>query len=135
MDVLFVRLIIAICGVLTELIDNRPFNKSVDVFAFGVVLWELYTTEIPFYGLDITEIRQRIVAGGRPRIPSYGFSAKLSQLVSRCWDQRAEARPSFTEVVDILLELEREVPGVKHSENVKDSEGDALDAMLGFGKK
>lgn len=118
-----------------ELIDNRSFNKSVDVFAFGVVLWELYSAEIPFYGLDIGEIRQRIVSGGRPRIPSYGFSSKLSQLIQRCWEQRADQRPTFTEVVDTLLELEKEVPAVRHSENVKDSEGDALDSMMGFGRK
>jgi len=24
-----------------ELLENRPFNKSVDVYAFGILLWEV----------------------------------------------------------------------------------------------
>lgn len=24
-----------------ELLENRPFNKSIDVYAFGVLLWEV----------------------------------------------------------------------------------------------
>ncbi len=80
LDSLFTFVILA-----AELIDNRPFNKSVDVYAFGILLWEILALEIPFYMLDITDIRQRVVAGGRPRIPSYGVSQRSNQLISKCW--------------------------------------------------
>lgn len=68
-----------------ELMENKPYNKSVDVYAFGMVMWEVLSAEIPFYMVDINEIRQRVVGGGRPRIPSYGFTPKLAQLIADCW--------------------------------------------------
>ena len=32
-----------------ELISVKPFNKSVDVYSFGVLLNELYSVRVPFY--------------------------------------------------------------------------------------
>ena len=40
-----------------ELFENRSFNKSVDAFAFGVLTWEVFTGEVPFYMLDVSDIR------------------------------------------------------------------------------
>jgi serine/threonine protein kinase len=65
--------------------ENKPYNKSVDVYAFAVLMWEVLSAEIPFYGVDIAEIRQKVAGGGRPRIPSYGFTPKLAQLISDGW--------------------------------------------------
>ena len=68
-----------------ELIENKPFNKSVDVYAFGVLLWEVLSGDIPFYMIDIGEIRQRVSTGLRPRIPSFGFPPRAVQLIQNCW--------------------------------------------------
>lgn len=68
-----------------ELIENKPYNKSVDVYAFGVLMWEVLSGEVPYYMTDIAEIRQKVTNGQRPRIPSYGFTPKLVQLVTDCW--------------------------------------------------
>lgn len=65
--------------------ENKPYNKSVDVFAFAVLMWEVLSGEIPFYQTEVSEIRSKVVAGGRPRIPSYGFTPKLAQLISSGW--------------------------------------------------
>eukprot|EP00598_Pedospumella_elongata_P014136 CAMPEP_0184992826 /NCGR_PEP_ID=MMETSP1098-20130426/42785_1 /TAXON_ID=89044 /ORGANISM="Spumella elongata, Strain CCAP 955/1" /LENGTH=299 /DNA_ID=CAMNT_0027518533 /DNA_START=33 /DNA_END=932 /DNA_ORIENTATION=- len=113
-----------------ELIENKPYNKSVDVYAFGVLMWEVLSEEIPYYQLDIAEIRQRVTSGIRPRIPSYGFTPKLVQLITDCWHQNPEKRPSFPDVVDELLAIEKDLPDTKYTENVKDSVGDALDGLL-----
>lgn len=68
-----------------ELIENKHFNKSVDVYAFGILLWELVALEMPFFGVDIPTIRERVVDGVRPRIPSYGVSPRLHKLITNCW--------------------------------------------------
>ena len=62
----------------------RSFNKSVDVYAFGILVWEILTQEIPFKMLDIGEIRRRVTAGERPRIQSFG-STKLMAVVTSSW--------------------------------------------------
>ena len=40
-----------------ELFENKSFNKSVDAFAFGVLMWEVFTAEVPFYLVDVAAIR------------------------------------------------------------------------------
>ena len=41
-----------------ELLHSRAFNKSVDVYAFGVLLWEMLALEIPYSGWDVLEIKK-----------------------------------------------------------------------------
>jgi serine/threonine protein kinase len=67
-----------------ELFQNKSYNKSVDSFAFGVLMWELFTGDIPFYMMEIMDIRQRVIDGGRPRMPS-SIPRKVSTLIQRCW--------------------------------------------------
>lgn len=68
-----------------ELFQNKPFNKKVDVFAFGVLLWEIYTQEIPWAQTPITDIRDKVVNGDRPAIPTYSLPREISDLIRRCW--------------------------------------------------
>lgn len=68
-----------------ELFQNRPFNKSVDVYAFGVLLWEVFTQEIPFYQFPVPDIRDKVLAGDRPKLPAYGFPAGIASLIQQCW--------------------------------------------------
>eukprot|EP01038_Epipyxis_sp_PR26KG_P004553 gene4553-6425_t len=111
-----------------ELIENNPYNKSVDVYAFGVLLWEILANEVPFYNVSISDIRQRVVSGNRPRLG--GLNSSCSRLISQCWDQSPDNRPSFTEVVDELLRIFDEIPQNKHTENMKDCLDDSLESLL-----
>eukprot|EP01040_Poterioochromonas_malhamensis_P002169 gene2169-2310_t len=98
-----------------ELLENRNYNKSVDSYAFGILLWELFCGEIPFNRLDVPEIRQRVISGKRPSIP-FGMNSRLADLIARCWHQEPDRRPNFTSIVDELLELEKDIPNMKHTE-------------------
>jgi len=57
----------------------------VDVYAFAIILYEIFAVEIPFQRLTVDEIRNRVIAGKRPNIPSYGFSPRLVRLIEDCW--------------------------------------------------
>jgi serine/threonine protein kinase len=45
-----------------ELLQNATYSKSVDMYAFGVLLWEILTAEVPHKGLSLDEVREE---GGR----------------------------------------------------------------------
>jgi serine/threonine protein kinase len=43
-----------------ELLEDLPFSKAVDVYAFGIVLWELFARKIPFHGWRATDIKEQV---------------------------------------------------------------------------
>lgn len=51
---------------LCQLLEDRPFSKAVDVYAFGMVLWEMFARQIPFAGWRPADIKEG-VSVCRPR--------------------------------------------------------------------
>jgi serine/threonine protein kinase len=68
-----------------ELINGATFNKSVDVYSFGILLNEIFSMRIPFYGVGIDDLRERVLEGDRPSLPAYGCSQRCIQIIKRCW--------------------------------------------------
>jgi serine/threonine protein kinase len=52
-----------------ELLQNRTYNRSVDVYAYGMLLWELFSYEVPYQGFELADIRDVVLSGERPAIP------------------------------------------------------------------
>lgn len=42
-----------------ELFAKRAYDKSVDLFAYGTLLWEIFAREIPWDCLEMQEIVQK----------------------------------------------------------------------------
>jgi hypothetical protein len=75
---------------------------SVDVYAFGVLLFEIIVRQYPFDGMDAMEIGLKVALEDyRPQIPDYVPEA-LSGLIQSCWQSTAEARPSFYAIQPII---------------------------------
>uniref|UniRef100_K3WIV5 Protein kinase domain-containing protein n=1 Tax=Globisporangium ultimum (strain ATCC 200006 / CBS 805.95 / DAOM BR144) TaxID=431595 RepID=K3WIV5_GLOUD len=112
-----------------ELLSGKPFSKAVDAFMFGVLLWEIFTHEVPFQGYDVAEIRRKVLAGERFRVPTIDCPESCQILMRRCWDADPSRRPSFNEIHETLLHIS--VP-VHHHIAASSSafEGDALDGLL-----
>merc|ERR1712176_1663354 len=48
------------------------YTKSIDVYSFGLILWELCTEQILYEEMDdLREVRAFVLSGKRPHIPSY----------------------------------------------------------------
>ena len=67
-----------------ELLSGRQYNKSVDVYAFGILLWELFHKSVPFCMLDSSEIRDRVLSGARPPV-SLSVPTVYASLIRRAW--------------------------------------------------
>eukprot|EP00897_Mesotaenium_endlicherianum_P007926 jgi/Mesen1/7161/ME000037S06520 len=87
----------------------EPYDRSVDVYSFGIVLWELYTCEHPFKNFSFVQLAFAVVnKGERPKIPE-ACPPELASIMQTCWDGAASKRPDFSEVVKRLEGFEAKV--------------------------
>ena len=92
-----------------EVAKELPYDKSVDVFSFGILLHELMSGEKPFYGYSSGKHMQQVVLGGeRPKMNAQitgHWPENLKCLLKHCWAYDTSLRPSFAEIKVILQDM------------------------------
>ena len=83
---------------------SGKFGFKVDVYAFGMIMYAVWTGSMPYRGMKFLELGMKIQSGNRPEMTSNIPSAYQS-LIARCWDPNPDSRPSFTEVVECLKDM------------------------------
>ena len=87
-----------------ELYDPKGYNNKVDVFAYGVILWEILTEATPFKGRTAMQIMTAICQKGeRPLFPG-DTPQCLIDLINLCWYQTPEERPTFAQIYKLFAE-------------------------------
>ncbi|ONI11582.1 hypothetical protein PRUPE_4G114600 [Prunus persica] len=78
--------------------SSSKVSEKVDVFSFGIVLWEILTGEEPYANMHYGAIIGGIVNNTlRPPVPGY-CDSEWKLLMEQCWAADPIARPSFTEI-------------------------------------
>ena len=84
-----------------EVFEGERYDSSVDVFAFGVLCYQGFTTNTELDGGQVrgaAHYMMRVMRGQRlkrvPEIPDHWWD-----LITRCWAQIPDERPTFREIV------------------------------------
>jgi serine/threonine protein kinase len=81
--------------------DATPTPK-VDVFAFGLILYELLVGESVFQrDATIGQIYKNHANGTRPEIPVW-ISRPIAELITSCWESDPDSRPTFEKIYENL---------------------------------
>jgi len=82
--------------------QKTRYTVKVDVYSFGLVLWELWEKKRPFEELTSRfDIMDAVRAGKRPEI-SANCPASFRALIQRCWQADPARRPMFKYIVRYL---------------------------------
>ncbi|TVU29265.1 hypothetical protein EJB05_20824 [Eragrostis curvula] len=88
-----------------EIYRNQPFDRSVDVFAFGLILYEMIEGTAVFHPKPSEEaVKMICLEGLRPAFknkPKY-YPGDVKELIQQCWDPTPSVRPTFAEIIDRL---------------------------------
>ncbi|PQQ19381.1 uncharacterized protein Pyn_39647 [Prunus yedoensis var. nudiflora] len=85
--------------------SSNQVSEKVDVYSFGIVMWEILTGEEPYANMHCGAIIGGIVNNTlRPPIPKR-CDSEWKKLMEQCWSPDPADRPSFTEITHRLRDM------------------------------
>src|SRR5271154_5954149 len=73
------------------------YDHKVDVYSFGIVLWQLLTRQMDPFPDSKNNPLDHFSFNKRPEIPAE-VPESISALIQRCWDSEPNIRPEFKSV-------------------------------------
>jgi len=94
-----------------EVVKSSTVCRASDVYSFGILLYELSTGQKPYSGLSPEHIISGVKHNDlRPTIPDT-LPRPLIRLITQCWQQDSDARPTFPDIRSMLHSLTTQLPG------------------------
>ena len=102
-----------------EVLSGGAANLDTDVFAFGVILWELLVWQLPWGPSNPWVVVNQVTAGERLAVPplselpgpdsgSWPQLNRYIAIMQSCWAHDPVKRPSFQQIMAELRDMEPE---------------------------
>ena len=105
-----------------EVALRNSYNEKVDVYSYGLIMYEIITGTTPYSsGFTKEEFYRRVVHGEekptfqiQPFINNMNINNIINSIyknfqyfIIRCWDKNSLLRPSSTEVLEFIIQQEQ----------------------------
>ncbi|XP_034161685.1 tyrosine-protein kinase BTK isoform X3 [Pangasianodon hypophthalmus] len=88
-----------------EVLLYHKFSSKSDIWAFGILMWEVYTLgRMPYERLNNTEIVHEVTAGYRLYRPQMA-NDRIYSIMTKCWHEKPDERPTFQDLVLVIQDL------------------------------
>ncbi|KFQ58529.1 Tyrosine-protein kinase BTK, partial [Pelecanus crispus] len=88
-----------------EVLLYSKFSSKSDVWAFGVLMWEIYSLgKMPYERFNNSETTEHVIQGLRLYRPQQA-SERVYAIMYSCWHEKAEERPTFTTLLGSILDI------------------------------
>ena len=86
-----------------ESLTDWVFSSQSDVWAFGVVLWEIFSLgKVPYPGMSsLNQLIEGLQNGYRMGKPEFAPDV-IGQLMADCWKTQPNHRPTFSQLEETL---------------------------------
>ena len=98
-----------------ELFQGGQYDMRVDVYAYGIILWEMLSEDTPFKGRCPVQIMNAVCTLHERPIMPIGVPKELDELVRLCWAQTPEERPTFKMIYKMFKEKKLAFAGTDFS--------------------
>jgi len=85
-----------------EVALEKPYDESVDVYSFGILLYQMCALETPFEGYTVNMFNKKVIRGGaRPKVDAK-WPEHITSMMSRAWGTDIPNRPTMEEMSRVL---------------------------------
>jgi serine/threonine protein kinase len=85
-----------------EIYHGEKVNEKMDVYSFGIMLWEIVTMEVPFHGYPLAGLPVQVSINNlRPEMPKL-VPKKTKDLIAECWHKDPTQRPDFKHILSVI---------------------------------
>ena len=123
-----------------ELFSEAPVpSKEADMYAFGMVIYEVITGARPFGQRRMQELLLLNSGGVKPNRPeepvAIGFGQGTWEFAERCWDENPERRPTAREASEHFECVSRTSTIVDPGPTIRDNEADGAPSRPDSGSR
>ena len=87
------------CYAAPEIWNHKNYTFKSDIWSLGIILYELCTFNLPFYGSDYKDTYKKLMKGYYSSIPNH-YSHELNIIINMCLQFNPHNRPSCIQILE-----------------------------------